>query len=476
MFCHECGTELEENSHFCHECGTKTEIDNFNDSKVVKTKSDVAGDRLGSRLNQIQNKLLSNAKEREDDIQLLNDFVGDIGSIVGKYESNQVKSEKELEEQIRKIDFNINLRKRELDKKLKVLNSDIIQIKKIRDENNPLGVRYSLSIKQKKRDFKTVHFTDSNNKRANLKVYLSKESIHGTYSINIPDLDFRVHFYVNRSKDGNFILATKDQYYILEGGIRKIVKGRAVFINQAELFLIDDLERPNDGKLAENGNFIINDWMASSELCGTFYAFNSKCEVIIKTKFNSNLYNNAISEDGRYAVLETVKSKSDDQDKIFFFDLKNRNLLWERKREAGNIKGFKFDLDQEILIVSYANGRTYRHGFNGDFLDQDKLEKERIKYANGYELFKIAEEKMKLLASKETSLSDYEEVLSLLKKASRKNVRDHTKARIHRIMGEIYYNHNNTDGAIQNFEKALLYDPKIGVRRLYDKIKVNSDV
>lgn len=78
---------------------------------------------------------------------------------------------------------------------------------------------------------------------------------------------------------------------------------------------------------------------------------------------------------------------------------------------------------------------------------------------------------MKQIEQKETSLSDYEEVLSLLKKASHKNISDHTKARIHRLMGEIYYNHDNTDGAIQNFEKALSYDPKIGVKRLYDKLK-----
>lgn len=428
-------------------------------------------ERIGSKLNGIQTKVMEKTKPYGDDVELLKVFVEDIKLIVDKYESNEVKNENELEEQIRKIDSQINLRKRELDSKLQVLNSDIINIVKTRDKDKPFHVTYSLSIKTKKKNFKTVYFIDPHNKRTKLKVYLEKESIHGTYAINIPDINFRVHFFVNRSKDGNFVLATKDRYSIVEDGIRKIVKGRVVFINHDKLFLITELERPHDDKLAENGNFVINDWMSPEEQIGMFYAFNSKTEVLIRKKFNSNLSKNGISEDGQYASVETAYSKSDDGNKIFFFDLNNRELLWERKRDAGNIKSFQFDTDNKVLFVFYANGRKYRHSFSGEFLDQDKLEKERIEHTNGYELFRIAEEKMKQIKQKDTILSDYEEVLSLLKKASNQNVSEHTKARIHRIMGEIYYNHDNTDGAIQNFEKALFYDPKIGVKRLYDKLK-----
>ncbi len=112
------------------------------------------------------------------------------------------------------------------------------------------------------------------------------------------------------------------------------MKGEITFINHDTLYLISDLQRPNDGKLASNGNFIINDWM-SSELNGTFYAFNSDAEVLIKRKFNSNLGNNGISENGQYAVLETYYSDSEDENKIFFFDLNNQKLLWDRKRDSG---------------------------------------------------------------------------------------------------------------------------------------------
>lgn len=71
------------------------------------------------------------------------------------------------------------------------------------------------------------------------------------------------------------------------------MKGEVAFINHNKLFLINALERPNDGKLAENVNFIINDWMATQERSGIFYAFNSEAEILIKRR-NSNLGNNGI--------------------------------------------------------------------------------------------------------------------------------------------------------------------------------------
>ena len=99
--------------------------------------------------------------------------------------------------------------------------------------------------------------------------------------------------------------------------------------------------------------------------------------------------------------------------------------------------------------------------------------KERVIYANGYELFEIAKEKMDDLNYKNLNLSDYEEVLSILFKASNKDISNYTKARVYRIIGEIYYNYGKKDEALKNFEIALSNDPKVGVKRLYDNLKKN---
>lgn len=337
--------------------------------------------------------------------------------------------------------------------------------KKNIEENPSQGS--SIEVVSKTKGERIVFFHDSNNNITKSKVIL------GNIGIDIPGIDFHCHFYV-KSEDDNFILAYNDEFFINIDGNRKRIQGELVFINTNRLFYVNFIERPNDGKLASNGNFVINDWMAGGNLNGIFYAFNSEAEVLIKRKFNSNLGNNGISESGHYAIVETLISDSNDQNKIFFFNLDNGKLLWERERDAGNIKIFEFDEPENVILISYEKGGKYRYSFKGEFLDKYKFMEERVTYANGYELFDIAKEKMDDLNYKTSNLPDYEEVLSFLVKASNKGVTPYTKARIHRVIGEIYYNYGKTDEALKNFEIALNNDPKVGVKQLYSKLKKDS--
>ena len=213
-----------------------------------------------------------------------------------------------------------------MDGNLKVVSSNRIKIDKITDENKPFKITYSITLEELESPYKErkVFFTDSENNKTEFKALIGEDYL------NIPEINFQWYNTI-QSKNNNFILAYNYEYRMEN---IKNVKGEVAFINQDKLFLISDLQCPNDVKLASNGNFIINDWMSSYELNGTFYAFNSEAEVLIERKFNSNLGNNGISDNGQYAVLETNYSDSDDENKIFFFDLNDHILLWERERDA----------------------------------------------------------------------------------------------------------------------------------------------
>ena len=412
---------------------------------------------LGIDINQIKKDLASDDK-------LFKGFIDDVNLIVGRYGSSDVKNEKEFKEIISRIDSEISFKKRSLDENLKIISSDRIKIDKISNDTKPFNITYSITLKEVESPYKerTVFVTDSENIETKLKLFLDDGYI------DIPDINFH-SISTTQSKDGNFVLAYNDEYLIENG---KKVKGEVAFVNLDKLFLISELQRPNDGKLASNGNFIINDWISNgTELAGTFYAFNSDTEILIKRNLNSIPGNNGISENGQYAILETNYSDSDDGNKIFFFDLSNQKLLWERERDAGNVEKFNFDNTENILLISYEKGGEYRYSFEGEFSDKDKFMKERVIYANGYELLDIAKEKMGDLDYKTFDLSDYEEVLAILVKASKKEISPNTKVRINRIIGEINYNYGKNDEALKNFEKALSYNPNIGVKRLYDKLK-----
>jgi len=312
-------------------------------------------------------------------------------------------------------------------------------------------------------DGRFVYFYDSDNNLVKSEVLL------GNMGLNIPGINFSCYF-CTKTENENFLLAYNDEFYINVDGNRKRVPGELVFINGDKLFYINFIERPNDGKLAESGNFVINDWLRAEKLSGIFYAFSSDGEVLIKKKFNSNLGENGISKDGNYAVVETLNSESNDRDKIFFFDLRSRKLIWEIVRDLGNVKKFDFDKNENVLRIIYDNDRPYHYSFNGEFLDKKKLEEDNITFGNGYQLFDIAKEKMEDLDFSKSDFSDYEEVIMLLTRASDKKTSAYTKARIYRMIGDIYYNYDKKLEALRNFKKALTYDPKVGVKRLYNKL------
>lgn len=60
-----------------------------------------------------------------------------------------------------------------------------------------------------------------------------------------------------------------------------------------------------------------------------------------------------VSQSGLYAVVETLHNDSDDEDKLFFFNLNNGNLLWERVQDAGNVNLFEFDESENVLFAGF---------------------------------------------------------------------------------------------------------------------------
>ena len=288
--------------------------------------------------------------------------------------------------------------------------------------------------------------------------------------IHINKLNFFGLFH--RSENGRFILAWSDYDPASKiGGMREKGYGRYVLIEKGKVILQGKLERPNDGKVSNLGIFILNDWMFGQELRGTFYAFDSSGKLLIKHTCNANLYNNGLSNDGRYAVCQTAPNDGEDGNKLFFFNLQERRLVWKHEPIPGWAKNYYFDTIQQVLYLIYEDGRRYRYSFDGNFLDKKKWERERIYFISGYELLTIAEGKRQQLKSTNANLSQYDEIINLLNMALARGVSRNTQARIHKIIGEIYYKCGHKSEAIKHFEMAMSLNPKVGVKKLLKKLK-----
>jgi len=135
----------------------------------------------------------------------------------------------------------------------------------------------------------------------------------------------------HRSENGRFILKWSD--YDPKsgiGGARKKGHGRYVLLDGGKIISQGKLERPNDGKVSNQGIFILNDWMFGEGLKGTFYAFDAKNKRLIRHKCDANLYNNGLSNDGQYAVCQTAYSDGEDGNMLFF-------STCERKDSCGSV-------------------------------------------------------------------------------------------------------------------------------------------
>src|SRR3546814_6068768 len=76
------------------------------------------------------------------------------------------------------------------------------------------------------------------------------------------------------------------------------VGGRYVLLDGAELLVDGAMERPNDGKVADDGTFILNDWGSRDALAGTFMAFARDGRPILKRDYAANILNNGLSPAG----------------------------------------------------------------------------------------------------------------------------------------------------------------------------------
>jgi tetratricopeptide (TPR) repeat protein len=225
---------------------------------------------------------------------------------------------------------------------------------------------------------------------------------------------------------------------------------------------------------------------------GTFYVFDTLGKVLISHKYKANLGINGISSDGRYAVSQAYYADNEDGDKLSFFDLSKRILVWKSEPVPGPPEGFRFDTESSILYLLYKNNQEYRYDFEGIFLDADNYQKYRIESAleakkaklltikgdiessNGYELMDLAGSILDELLSGNPNPSAYDEPMLLLNKALERGVSEYNQALVNRQLGELHLKRGERDKAISHFERALVLNPKIGLKKQLAKLKTEA--
>ncbi len=293
----------------------------------------------------------------------------------------------------------------------------------------------------------------------------------GRHMIGIQSLNMFGPF--TESPNGQYLLVLQDSDRENGiGGCRHSGNGKFALVNEGQVLFQGECERPTEGSVADNGIFIVCDTLFGDKLASKLYVYRPNGEKCFSYSFSANTLNTGISDNGQLVAVQLCNSKSDESSKLFLFDINKARKICCFIPHTGWANKYKFLESEGIIHLCYKNDRRYRYSINGEFLDSDKYEKERIEDASSTDLVMIVKEKIKI-----TSHEFLPSLLLLLDKALKGNLSEYHdyRALAYRLRGEIHDALNNYNEAITAYRKAIEIDPKIGVKRRLQKLeKINN--
>ncbi|MGD0877009.1 MAG: tetratricopeptide repeat protein [Anaerolineales bacterium] len=252
--------------------------------------------------------------------------------------------------------------------------------------------------------------------------------------------------------------------------------GKIVLLEDGKVIFQDELERPDRGKVANNGIFIINDLKTGGGLKSNFLAYTCSGKRIVQHLFSANLHNNGLSYNGQYAVFQLARSDTTDSHTMALFDLESGKLLWQKVPETWIANSFEFDIENNAIYLVYEDSRKFKYSLlNGEFLDEEKWYQDRIQYGTGFDLIKLAEGSLSSTNNSEFESVDNNALSLYILAVERLKDSPFFRAQTYRKIGEIYERLQDFGNAVNNYELALKYNPKVGVKNklqlLKDKFK-----
>lgn len=293
--------------------------------------------------------------------------------------------------------------------------------------------------------------------------------------VRIPSREFFGTF--SKSSNSAYLLGWRDaDPGGRRGGYRESGKGDYVLVHDGHIVADGQMERPNDGKVADNGTFILSDWRFGDQLRSTLYAFDNQGRRLLSHEFGANALNSGLSPDGRFAVYMTAGGDDPDASKMSLFDLTDGECLWSLWPASGRPTSYAFDTAEALLWLEYEGKGRYAYSMtDGDFLDCERWETERIEWAHPFELARIGSERLKA-AGNELDLRDGAEIAFILKKAIATGIDQSPSehAKVLKTLGDLWERLGDDREALNCFQQAQAMYPKVGVKRRIQAL-VNKD-
>lgn len=242
------------------------------------------------------------------------------------------------------------------------------------------------------------------------------------------------------------------------GGHRYEGHGVWTLIDGTQVIATGRLERPQDGHVGDNGNFVLADWMFGDGLNGRLAAFDATGAPLIERMFSANIVNTGLSADGTVAICLTANAPgSQDSCRYFLFDLADGREFASWEPETGWADSYEFDTRNRTVFLQRNDGERVGYSFEGEMLDRKVWQDRRI-LAGDLDVIRAV-----------FGAGDLEPVIleTLFRglDVAVSNGEDWSQARALRLCGEIHEQAGDIAAAIAAYDKALTIDPQVGVAR-----------
>lgn len=263
------------------------------------------------------------------------------------------------------------------------------------------------------------------------------------------------------------------------GGHRESGEGRYILVNLSTgaVTAQGSMPRPNQGKVADNGTFSIEDWHFGSSLSGTFHVYSADGSSIISRTFTANILESGLSKNGKLAYCMTANSPTEDAAKLTLFDLDTRQMLFSiRPRRFGADK-IEFDEKNRQLVFKVSGGGEYRYGADGVILDENSADNAFL-HSTDYSAVILTAEAMLKGDTSTLAIEKRQEILEALVRARGLGADENPawKPTALKVQGLAHEALSQAEEAIACYEEALSLNPKIGVKRKLDSLRKRTGV
>ncbi|MGH1558209.1 hypothetical protein ACRAWD_11235 [Caulobacter segnis] len=221
------------------------------------------------------------------------------------------------------------------------------------------------------------------------------------------------------------------------------------------------LERPHDGKVTNDGVFLLHDWRFGQDLSGRICAFAADGRVLVDHAVEANLFNNGVSPDGAFAASQTANAPNEDGNQLFVFDLTQGVLIARFSPEIGWADSYKFNAKTRTIRLRQRDGGEFAFGFDGTFIDREAWIEHGLAAGKPMVLETLLREAGgKVDAALARRWKD-----GLNRAMADPDLHPAYKARMLRYSAEGYEAEGDAAAALAAYEAAVQADPKLGVKR-----------